>query len=76
MTLDAINVENERIVDAEGTGYDGILEVCRFFPPTPSMTINAMTFGTHAKLSYLCANLQIKLNGGTRPKLAHQCTTL
>jgi hypothetical protein len=52
-TLDAMNEAKDRIADAVGTGYEGKLEGCRCFPPTPSITMKEMTLGIHAKLSYL-----------------------
>ena len=48
-----MNEPNERTVDAGGAGYDGKLEELRCFPPTPSITMKAMTLGIQARLSYL-----------------------
>lgn len=53
MTEDPTNVAKESTVDAVGGGFDGNVEGFKCFPPTPSMTINAITLGIHAKLSYL-----------------------
>lgn len=42
---------NERIAATVAGGELGAFTRC--FPPTPSMTMNATTFGIHATLSYL-----------------------
>ena len=52
MSSAATKEANDRTVDAAGTGYDGKLEGCSL-PPTLSITMNATTFGIHAKLSNL-----------------------
>jgi len=53
ITEEAMNVAHEINPDAVGAGVGGYSEGSKCFPPTPTMTMNVMTFGIHATLSYL-----------------------
>ena len=74
MTLDAVVVANDRIVAADA-GSPGGMWLPKCLPPVPSITMNTMTLGIHATVSYLCAGRCSHYRTFNWTMLAHQWMT-